>query len=299
MTSSRSNSYKGDAVIVVSDLHINSTTAVCQRRFNLDDGGSYYASQLQRSLLKAWNKFIKDAEIITEGYRRIVVFNGDVGELDTKKRSIQLITLNKSNILRMVIDVIEPIVNIADAVVVIRGTPAHTGKSSWLEEELARDLDDDLIIPANNDICSHYHFTQKINKIGFDITHHGRMGGMRHTQKAYASRLAQDTMDKYKDRGQEPPGVVIRSHNHRRADSGHNWPTFAMFTPSWQMPNEYIYRIGSENDSADIGGDVFLCTSQLPNVGGKCCVMYPNFIWYPLNYNPVKSKTRWKTLKFN
>lgn len=297
MSSQNNGSYKGDAVIVVSDLHVNSTTAVCQRRFNLDDGGSYYASPLQRALLNSYRQFIRDACKITEGYRRIVIFNGDVGELDTKKRSIQLITFNKANILRMVFDIAEPFVDIADAIVVIRGTPAHTGKSSWLEEELARDLDSDLVIPSSNEIYSHYHFVRRIGNVGFDVAHHSRMSQMRHTQKAYAQRLALDTMDKYKDRGQKPPDVVIRSHNHRRADSGHNWPTFAMYTPSWQLPNQYVFRIGAENDAADIGGDIFLCTNEVPNNGGSKGIIYPNFIWYPLNYIPQKSQTYWKKLE--
>lgn len=298
MSSSTKSSHKGDALIVVSDMHVNSTTAICQRRFNLDDGGSYYASPLQRALLNSFRQFIRDAKTLTEGYRRIVIFNGDVGELDTKKRSIQLITLNKSNILRMVIDVAEPLIDIADAIVVIRGTPAHTGKASWLEEELARDLDDDLVIPATNDIYSHYHFVRKIDGVGFDIAHHSRMSQMRQTQKAYGQRLAVDTMDKYKDRGQAPPDVVIRSHNHRRADSGLNWPTFAMYTPSWQLPNEYVFRIGGENDSADIGGDIFLCTNEVPNNGGAKGLIHPKFIWYPLNYTPMQQKHIWKKLDF-
>lgn len=297
MSSSTNGSYKGDAVIVVSDLHVNSTTAVCQRSFNLDDGGSYHASPLQRGLLNSFRQFVRDVKELTKGYRRIVIFNGDVGELDTKRRSIQLITLNKSNVLRMVIDVAEPLINIADAIAVIRGTPAHTGKSSWLEEELARDLDSNLIIPSTSDIYSHYHFVRKIGGVRFDITHHARMSQMRHTQKAYAIRMALDTMDKYKDRGQIPPDVVIRSHNHRRADSGLNWPTFAMYTPSWQLPNQYVYRIGAENDAVDIGGDVFLCTNQTPNTAGARGVIHPNFIWYPLSYIPMKHETTWKTLK--
>ena len=111
------SSYRGKAVIVVSDLHVNSTTAVCLRRFNLDDGGSYYASPIQRELYKYWKNFVSDATKITEGFKRIIVFNGDIGELDTKKRSNQLITINKSTILRMVYDLIEPLRPAVDMIV--------------------------------------------------------------------------------------------------------------------------------------------------------------------------------------
>lgn len=287
---------KGYALISLSDTHINSTTALCVPRFNLDDGGTYYASPAQKELYKFFLEFAEDVKRITEGYTRIVVFNGDIGELDSKNRSHQLITRNRATVLRMTVETLNPVIILADAIVVVRGTPAHSGKSSWLEEALARDLEG-LTIPFSDEIYSHYHYKQRIGNVRFDIAHHARMGGMRHTAKTYAVRLAQETMDKYRDRNELPPHVIIRSHQHRRADSGHNWPSFAIYTPSWQLPNEYIYRIGKENDYPDIGGDIFLCTNNTQEHVNKNCIIYPDFIWYPLSYKPKKVGKRWKPLK--
>jgi len=118
------------ALIVTSDHHINSTVALCTPVINLDDGGTYHASRTQRELYNCWLDFWQQAKELTTGYKRVGVFNGDLGELDTKKRSIQLVTLNKATIQRMVIDTIEPALAILDSVFVMRGTAAHTGKSS-------------------------------------------------------------------------------------------------------------------------------------------------------------------------
>ena len=286
------------AVVVVSDLHINSTTALCKPIFNLDDGGTYHASPNQKELWKFWLKFISDVERLTEGFKRLIVLNGDIGELDSKKRTNQLISRNKSEILKNVVDTIDPLVSISDAgIIVVRGTPAHSGKSSWLEEEVAKDLDG--VIKYSDKIYSHYHFKKSISGVKFDISHHGKMGGVRHTQKTYGIRLAQDVLDKYRDRDETPPDVIIRSHQHRRADSGQNWKSFAIFTPCWQLPNEYIHRIGGENDFPDIGGDIFLCTNDLNDIKrlGPNSIVYPNFVWSPLSYIPNGVGKRWGSLK--
>lgn len=263
------------AGIVISDTHINSSVAVSPPTVNLDDGGTYRSSRIQRALWESWNDFHAQAERITEGMTRVLFLNGDIGELDTKRRSNQLITLNKATIQRIVLDVLEPALRYADHVVVVRGTMAHTGKAGWLEEAIAADLDN--AIPSGNDVFSWYQFRGVLSGVKFDVAHHGKMGSIRQTSKGAAVRLAIDTMDKYRDMGESPPDVVIRSHNHRRADSGRNYPTFAMFTPAWQMMTEFGYRIGAENSLADIGGDVFICE------GGR-------YTWHDYRYQPKVGK---------
>jgi hypothetical protein len=264
------------AVIVVSDLHINSTVALSKPTVNLDDGGTYRASRIQRELWDSWLDYVEKAKNLTKGYQRIVVFNGDVGELDTKRRSYQLTTINKATIIRAAIDTTEPLLEIADEILVIRGTPAHSGKGSWLEETIANDLDH-VITPLDGSASSHYHARIVIAGVRFDFAHHGRMGNVRQTYKNAANRLTGDTIDKYRDNEWAIPNVIVRSHVHRRADSGRNYPALGLFTPSWQMITEFGYRIGAENDLSDIGGDVFLCD------GGE-------YTWHDFRYKPKASR---------
>jgi hypothetical protein len=49
-------------------------------------------------LLEGFQDFTSWAKDMSEGYRRTVDLNGDMGELDTKRRSNQLITPNKATI---------------------------------------------------------------------------------------------------------------------------------------------------------------------------------------------------------
>jgi hypothetical protein len=263
------------AVIVVSDAHINGTTALSPKVVPLDDGGTYHANKLQRALWETWIQFVADVDRMTAGMRRIVVMNGDMIELDTKRRSIQLITLNKAQISRIVIDTLEPILDIADNVIVTRGTAAHVGKSAWSEELLANDLDN--TIRESEHAASFWHFRGIVAGVKFDIAHHGRMGSNVRTSKNAANLLAFDTMSNYLSMEAPAPDVVIRSHNHRRSDSGRNYKTFAMFTPAWTFLTEFGYRIGAENSIADIGGDIFICDNG-------------EYTWTPLTYAPKVSR---------
>jgi len=194
---------------------------------------------------------------MTAGYRLIVVVNGDVVEYDTKKRTHQLITRNHATIDALALDVLAPLVDIADGVVIIRGTEAHTGKSASGEERLAADLDN--VIPASESVKSHWQLQRKVEGVTFDVAHHTSMGGMPWTEKQAAVKLAAVTRMRYIEQDQRPPDVVLRSHVHRYSDSGGNYPTFAVTLPAWTLKTAYIHRIGGENTLSDIGGVVFLC----------------------------------------
>src|SRR5512139_2498323 len=146
-------------LIVASDLHINSKVAISPKTVDIDDGATYHASRGQRWLLDCWTDAVNTIRRDYSDERRILILNGDLGELDTKRRSYQLITPNKAVILRMILQVIEPMVDLAAAVYVVRGTQAHTGKSAWLEEAIADDLDNAVHSPESS---SWWHIQRKV-----------------------------------------------------------------------------------------------------------------------------------------
>jgi len=188
--------------------------------------------------------------------RKIVVFNGDMGELDTSRRSIQLITVNKATIQNMATDAIMPLVDIAEKVIVMRGTSAHTGKSAWLEEAIASDID--TSIRENNHASSWWHFRAQIANMPTDIAHHAAMGRLPWTEKHAGIKIADIIQHRYLvDLRSEPPRLAIRSHNHRTAEGRVN-ETLAVCTPAWSLATEYVYRVGQENAIADIGGCYFV-----------------------------------------
>ena len=128
-------------VAVVSDLHSNSTIGLCPYSFNLDDGGTYKASKAQRWLWRNWQDYWKRIANLSQdtGLPVVAVVNGDITDGD-HHGSPQLITRNDADQLRLGIAVLEPVLNTARRVFVVRGTEAHVGKSASLEEMIAQDI---------------------------------------------------------------------------------------------------------------------------------------------------------------
>jgi hypothetical protein len=272
------------AVIVVSDLHVNSKVALCTPTVNLDEGGTYRASRTQRALWDAWLDFWKTMN--EYDCRKVLFLNGDVGELDTKRRSAQLITPNKATILEMVSNVLEPAVDNVDSVVVLKGTSAHSGKSAWLETAVANDLDHALHGPEE---ASWWHFRGKIEGVPFDVCHHSTMGYRPWTEKNAANSIASVMIYRYTQMESPIPRFAFRAHNHRRSDSGRNFQTRnyklrVICGPSWSSKTEFAYRKGHENDVSDIGGDVVICGDGEPE-------------WIDHRYHPLPEGRRIWSIK--
>ena len=259
--------YKRTVVIVAADLHIGSSIAICPPTIGLDDNGVYHASSEQ---LEFWLAWLDMWQMIVREYwdwRKLLILNGDLAELDVRRRSNQLMSANKATIKKAIRKVLEPAVAVADGIYVVRGTVAHVGKSSWIEEDIAQELynSSGKIIPKSLDedgdvgVASFYHLRFKTCEIRFDVAHHATMGSLPWTEKNAGNKIAKIIVDRYNERGQPLPHIAIRSHNHRKADSGHNFKVFAVSTPAWTGFSEYVYQIAHENDIADIGSIFFEC----------------------------------------
>ncbi len=221
----------------------------------MDDGGQYHASRTQRWLWSCWLDFWARVNRDASGYRKVLILDGDVGELDAKDRSAQIITINKSTILQMIRDVLD--FAIWDELYVIRGTRAHEGKSAWLAESIAADLD--KVTPSAEKIYSWWQIRAEVQGVKFDIAHHAPMGSTPWTRVNSAVRLAAKVLWEYAvERQVKPPDVVLRAHNHIYANAQVG-NTSAYFTPAWTMLTEYGYRMGFENTLPTIGGLVFYC----------------------------------------
>lgn len=263
-------------LVIVSDLHVNSTAGLCTPVVNRESG-TYHAHRPQRELWESWLDFCKRAEAAPG--KKIAIVNGDLGELDTKRRTYELITPNKAEVMAVIPEVIEPLIKIVDSVYIIRGTPAHTGKGAWLEEAIAHDLTNSA---KQGTAASWYHLRAVVEGVRIDIAHHASMGGLPWTQANAANKLAAKTIFQYADQYKQPtPDLVIRSHNHRYADSSSNFHTRAIFTPCWSLSTEYGFRNGHENDLPHIGGMLISCQDGAYTYDG------------PVMYRPAESKRLW------
>lgn len=264
-----------EAVVQVADLHINSTLALAKPGILRDDGDVYLPNLTQKWLWTQWEMCLTDIENLTKGYHVNLVLVGDIIELDAKTRSWQIISRNPATALSHTIDVLEPLVKMADTTFVLRGTEAHTGQSAWAEEEIARDIDAEA--EPNSRTKSWWHLRADFSKVTFDIAHHHSMGNLPWTYANAANKLAFTVMQDYIDWGEKPPDVATRAHNHRFADSGRTYPTRGIFLPAWQFHTAYLHRVGKANARPHVGACVFLCDNG-------------EYKFHDLIYTPRRSK---------
>lgn len=245
-----------EIIAYISDAHTNSTVGLCPPCVNLDDGGTYQASKAQRWLWVNYNKYVTRVAQIAKQHNASItaIFGGDMLEGDSKNRSKQVITRNKSTILSMTAEVLKPLVDISQRAFFLRGTGAHVGKSAELEEELANDCT--IAVHMPDGAASWWSLLAEFDGVLFDAAHHGRFGSTPWGKTNPLNQLAARLIMEYA--GRRLPAVAIRSHRHKYGSTYDNYPVMVVQSPAWQLATEYVSSLGMP-EIADIGGLIFTC----------------------------------------
>lgn len=279
MTRSRNNAVADGPVVlaVVSDLHVGSSVGLCPASTPLDDGGEYRASKAQRWLLGCWQDAWGKVYGLRDKHKAAlwVVVNGDAVDGD-HHQTYQLWSRSPEEQIGVAEEMLAPVRTEAEQFFLIRGTEAHVGGSAWMEERLAGELE--ATPDKDRGTASWWHLRLLCNGVRFDCAHHTSMGRLPWTRANSANRTAAETVMAYAESGDAAPHVVVRSHQHRWAESGTNYATRAVFTPAWQLATAFTQRLAPAA-VADIGLVLFVCE------GGE-------YDMRPLRYHP-KRKPYW------
>lgn len=254
-----------EALVLAADTHSNATWGLCPPKMELDDGQTVKLSKPQRWLWEVWidaldwvKKLTKDCDKITG------ILNGDLGEIDAKNRSNQLITRNKADAQTIACDALEPFFDACNKVYVIRGTEAHNGKSCWFEESIAKNFDN--IVPFSLDdegkpkIATHYELQRKMGTgAKIDAEHHTMIPHKPWTEHAGAGNLAAFILNQYVMAKLIPPDLAIRAHCHVPGDSYDAFPVRALILPPMCLKSSFINRIGQGRHELKIGVWVVVC----------------------------------------
>lgn len=248
-------------IAVAADLHCGSTVGLCPPEgLELDDGGWYRPSPAQEWLWARWQDAWDEAARIkrTENATFHLVCNGDLIDGDHHRTS-QIASVLTGVHLRCAVDSLRvPLALKPSSVHVLRGTPSHVGRSGEVEEGIARVLKAEgwpvVGDPDNPNTVSSYWRRLTFGGTRFDFRHHGRMGQRSHTRGSYLRLYAHDIWAEAVKRGDDPPHIAVRSHNHIAGDSGNDLdcPTRVIATPAFQLATDYVYKLGVER-LADIG----------------------------------------------
>jgi hypothetical protein len=242
-------------IVVISDLHINSAVALCKPSVELDDGQEVKISKGQRWL---WNNWLDFLERVEKAEPDTLVVNGDAVEGDTKNRSYQVLTKNRSSAIRFAADVLDPLCKMVGASYFVRGTAAHGGKSANIEEDLAKDLGG--MRSKETGAYSHWSLNFDVEGVRINFAHHTSMSGIPWGRKKAAMILSERLLFESAQNGELAPHLAVRGHVHRWADSYDAYPIRSLILPCWQLATEYIHRINPDS-LAECGGVLIRCSA--------------------------------------
>lgn len=245
-------------VAVVNDVHCGGTTALCPARISFDDGGEYVASKAQVWLWDCWRDYWATVEKRCDALdaELYVIFNGDLVEGD-HHRTTQILSGNPNSqaaVLNAAMAI--PLALKPNRIVITRGTGAHVGSSACAEERIADGLRRDkrpIISNVESGTASHWHWYANIHGVTLDVTHHGRIGQREHTRASQTAAYAHDIHLAYTKRGERPPDLALRAHNHKWADSFDACKPRVVGVGAWQLGTEHVHKVAPDS-LADIGG---------------------------------------------
>lgn len=243
-------------IAIVSDVHAGSTVAVCPPKIEMDDGGEYVASKVQRWLWQEWLAFWDKVRDVSRGADLYTVVNGDLTE-GFHHGTTQILTANPTAQSRVVDACMGPILETNPAkMFFVRGTAAHVGKSAAYEERIALGLSKDKR-PVQKDpdtgTASWWNLQMEVQGVRLSFAHHGRMGQRPWTKHNIPALLAHQIFMEHATRELPHPHIAVRSHFHTYVDTCQSSPVRLIQTPAWQLHTEHAWKVVPEN-VADIGG---------------------------------------------
>ena len=239
-------------VVWAGDIHCNSTVAVAPPESEVNDEVTVTQSKAQKALWDAW----KDAWAQIKSKKRnvVLVLGGEICDIDAKKRSDQMITQNPDKAQGNAMTLLGPALEVATRIIILRGTEAHSGKSAWTDEGIAKAIHKECNnVYRNGKQFSWWECEVYIGGRFFNLAHHTVMGRVPRSERDAANHLSADLMMSYGRSKRKLPDYAMRGHVHRVSESGMNFPVRSIVCPCWQLQTTHIHRLGEGSKDPEIG----------------------------------------------
>lgn len=244
-------------LVVISDTHCGCKLGLCPPEgTQLDDGGTYSASRLQRKLYSLWEQFWGEfVPSVTHGEPYAVVHNGDAIDGVHHGATTQ-ISNNLEDQGDIAYRLLAPVVEQCEGRYYhIRGTEAHVGKSGVEEERLAKRLG---AIKDTEGKSARYQLWIECGNGLVNLLHHiGTTGSSAGEATAVNAELIAAYVEAARW-AERPPDIVVRSHRHRYLEvrfataQGYGISTV---TPGWQGKTPFSWKIaGARQAPPQFGG---------------------------------------------
>lgn len=250
-------------IVVISDTHCGCGLGLIGKDgFELDTGGHYRPSRLQKKVYSWWEEFWYEwVPRVTHGEPFAVVHNGD-GIEGVHHKATTMVTANIEDQKRIFSDVMKPIVDLCEGrFYMVRGTPAHVGPDASDEEGIARDIG---AVPDRDGHRARFELWMRCGDGLIHFNHHiGTTSSSHHETSAVNAELGTAFVEAGRW-GHEPPDIIVRSHRHRcsevRLPSKKNKKrgyVTAFVTAAWQLKTPFLFKVaGGRMTMPQIGGSI-------------------------------------------
>ncbi len=225
-------------IVVISDTHFGSTLALSMRH-QLDDGGYYDPSVIQKKLFAYWQDFWEWIYQHLDGEPFVLVHNGDIID-GVHHRTTTLSSHNLTIQNRLAVEMMEPHVANAKAYYQIRGTEAHVGQSAQDEEAVAA-----VLGAVQDEETGQYSRWEMWMEFGEELIHFSHHIGTTNSTAYESSGPMREIVAAFVESGQwkgNPPTIIVRSHRHRYIKvSPPN--SCIVVTPAWQAKTPFVFKI--------------------------------------------------------
>ena len=248
------------AIVVISDLHVGSTLALCpEDGLQVSDGGRYLPNKFQTTLWKFWKDFWGDfvprqvagAESVT------LVVNGDPVE-GLHHQQVGIVTNNLNFQEEGAIRVLNTIPTIIkfDHKYLVRGTEAHSEPGNQSDERLGKGIGCE-----QNEIgeYSTWQLWLEVNNILIQFAHHIGVTNSAAAESSAPMRELVAGLVEASQWGRSTPRLFVRSHRHRFIPvsiPSKDGRITCVITPAWQLRTNLVERIDRIR-MPSIGGIVF------------------------------------------
>ena len=249
-----------NVLVVISDTHIGSTTALAPPTYTLHNRNTLEISTVQSNILQTWVyqcwtdfwDYVDHVRGKGKKRKRLVVAHlGDVVD-GVHHQSTQLIA-EVGDQIQMAVDLLEPIRNKSNYFVGILGTGTHAGQDHATEAAIYKELSADFV--GQNLVLD-------IDGKRHDLAHHGRSGTRPWTTGA--TNLAAEIILDYALTGDPLPNYIFRGHRHVIDDSGSKFENTRLIQcPAWQLKTSHGWRVAGNTVRSDIGGVIVSDTLDL------------------------------------
>lgn len=238
---------------VASDLQCGGTTAICPPRVELDDGGYYQASKLQKAVFNYWKKSWKEIKNIAGDDEIIFVFNGEPGD-GNHHQTPQIWTTRISEQKDAALTCLGIPSQMASSVYCLRGTPVHSDRTFDIDDIVAQEL-------GAYKLKAHYTLDMEIQGAKFFFKHKGPAPGTKdHTFADGIRRELRDQFYKSIKRGRKPNQYFVWAHYHQKAYAtydveyrGEDLTLHGYIVPGWQLSTAYISGLIKGEEVMQVG----------------------------------------------